>query len=255
MRHRVGRGIDTAGVFLAIAVCFSSVMSLDARADGKQGHDFGVGIVTGVPELLGVELKWMPWDILETSAGLGSAPINGFLQSQVTLSPIPVDLQTGDTFNLYPSATYSLSTVALGIKLMPWTEGLFIKAGYQAIQFATNYTANLKNETTGGVSNGVISGTLSLSQPVVTPMLGYQFTISPRLYIDLSLGASIMLPANSTLTTGGSLASIMTLSPGGTQNFENAKADLQTQVDNAIRAYQSQLRVFPSMLIGFGIFL
>ncbi len=218
----------------------------------KAGRTLGIGVLAGAPDLLGAELKLLFLPRFEFDIGTGTLPINTFLQSKVALAPIALDLQLPDTFLLVPSSSYAISNVILSVKFFPFEQGFFIKAGLNWVSMSAHLVSDLKNSTLGTTLSGVATGDFALSQLFLTPALGYQIFLFSGVHLDLALGLSILFPAKYTISTGGTLTSLLALNAAATQSFETAKGQAVEQVNQAIQTYQNQVKYLPSIFLGLG---
>jgi hypothetical protein len=103
----------------------------DCYARGlSSDHSFGLAVTSGVPQLISGELRLLMVPGFEFGAAFGAFPVNSIAQSVYSFSPIPVDLNTGNTYNMYPSGTYSLSGMYAFARWFPWGTGFFLHLAY-----------------------------------------------------------------------------------------------------------------------------
>jgi hypothetical protein len=217
------------------------------------GKTFGVDIVGGFPQLVGLELSYLGWTYINPTLSFGSGPINGLLGSLIPLSPMPVNLAVPDTYNLYPSANFGLSSFSFYLKcFFAEKSGFFVDLMLARASFSASVSGNLRNETTQNTLGGAVSGSASLSQLMVGLAVGYQINIASTFFIEGAVGGGYLLAPTYGISFGGSAASFLAIAPNGEQMLENAKAELQSSFDSAISTYISSVRYLPFAFLNVG---
>jgi hypothetical protein len=188
----------------------------------------------------------------EFAVGFGSFPINGLVHSIYNFQPIPIDLQTSDTYTLNPSGTFSLSSIYLYARWYPWTSGWFLQTGFYSMSFSANISGALVDQTQGTSSDGAISGSVSITQTMIELGPGYQIVFGSHLHLDLGVGVLYLLPGTSSTDLGGSLSNFVTLNSTANANYEAAKASLATDVNQAMSSYRDRYKFLPSAFLSLG---
>ncbi|MGZ3710000.1 MAG: hypothetical protein ACXVBC_13855, partial [Bdellovibrionota bacterium] len=206
-----------------------------------------------IPDLTGVEFRFVRLGIFEFSGSFGIFPINSFVQNAVKLGPTPVDLSTGHAYNLYPSSIYYMNTLGAAIRCFPFSHGLFFKAQFTSVNLGASISGSLKDETTATDLGNVITGSLGINQLMVGLSVGYQWVWFQRMLFELSLGADYLVPATSSVSATGDVAKIAAFAPGGGTAFNGAVTQVQNGVASAVGAYSSLLKVLPTAMIAIGV--
>lgn len=229
-----------------------------ARADdfnSKDGHTLGLGATVGLPQLLSAEVRIVSVKNFEFGVGLGAFPANQLAQSLYSFSPIPINLQTGDTYNIYPSATYSLSGIYAFARWFPWGRGWYMSMSLHSLSLSASISGTLKDETLGTSVTGALDASVGITQPMVDIGPGYQFLIGEHFHVDLGLGLLFLLPASSSVSIGGSLSSFVVLNSTAQTNYDNAKSSLVNAVNQAMSNYDNSLKFLPSFYLTLGYLL
>ena len=98
----------------------------------------------------------------------------------------------------------------------------------------------------------MISGNVSITQPLLELGPGYQFVLGNRIHVDLGAGLVILLPPSSSTSIGGSITDLLALSNSATASFDAAKASLGNAVNQAMSDYESQYKYLPSLYVTLG---
>lgn len=234
-----------------LSVVFVQGLPVGAKAD-TTGKLIGVGAVGGVPQLLGAELSFLGWGWIQPGITFGSVPVNSLLNSAIPLSPIPINISIPGLFNLYPSASYSLFGYGGFAKLRLTSWGLIANLLVSKVTFTGSATASLKNELTSGVVSGVVSGSFALEQWMVGPTFGIQASLGNALSFELALGGGYLLPPSYSLSLGGSAPAALSVLPGGTTAFDDAKSSLRDTFDSAVRSYRALTSFVPFAYVSLG---
>lgn len=221
--------------------------------DRFPGKTFGLSAVAGVPQFIGLELSYLNFSSFIFGMSFGSAPINGILNSRISLTPVPVQFSLPDTYNLYPTASYSMYSASVFVKFFPWKGGFFFDFTLSNVSFNTSVQGNLKDETTGGVFNSALSGSASLSQFILGLSAGYQVSIKSSVFLEFAVGAGYLLSPAYSISLGGTAAAAVGVVPNGEQAFSSAKSQVQAMYDSAINTYRSALSVIPMSYLNLGI--
>jgi hypothetical protein len=217
------------------------------------GKTFGVDIVGGFPQLVGLELSYLGWTYINPTLSFGSAPINGLLSSFIPLSPMAVNLAVPDTYNLYPSSNFGLSSFSFYLKcFFSEKSGFFVDLIVARAAFSATVSGDLRNETTKNTLGGAISGSASLNQMMVGLAVGYQITIASTFFIEGALGGGYLLAPNYSTSFGGSAANFLAIAPNGEQMLNDAKAQLQSSFDSAVSTYISSVKYLPFAFLNVG---
>jgi hypothetical protein len=233
--------------------------SLNARAAGlggfgdKSHHPAGIALTAGVPQLLALDARVTALAHFEFGIGYGAFPINSLANSIYQYQPTPVDLGTSDRFNLYPSGTYALSGVFAFARFFPSNNGgFFVHESNHSVNFSADISGSIKNETTGGVTNGALTGGVDINQPLLMVGPGWQFLIGDHFNLDISLAALIFLPATSNTQIGGSLAGFAALNSGAQTSYDQARTSITQSVNEAMAKYQESVKILPTAYLSIG---
>ena len=222
-----------------------------ASDSGRVSKTLGVNLVGGAPELVGLQISYVGLNKLTFGAGFGTLPVSSFINKLAPLSSISMQMASGGPYNIYPSAQYSLNSLSLFARWFP-IGSFFTSLGYSHLLGGGNLTGNLTNESTGGTTYGALTGNATFNQPIVTLALGYEFFHSSGFFLNVGAGLGYLLRLNYSVTIGGTIADLAPLDPTAASSFEEAKANLKTQVDDAITKLEGTTRIIPSVFIGMG---
>jgi hypothetical protein len=218
----------------------------------KEGRTLDLGVTGGFPQLIAGEIRIVRIPNFDLGVGFGSFPINSFAHSIYSFPAVPLDLQTGDNFYLVPTGTFSLTTVYIMSRWYPASTGFFLQLGFHVVSFSANISGALENRTLGTSAPGVVSGSVNITQPMLDFGPGYQFLIGDHFHIDIGLGFIYLLKPSSSESIGGSLSSLVVLNSKANENFEAAKANLASDVNNAMGTYQAHVKYLPSIYLTLG---
>lgn len=238
-----------ATVAILLVATQEATASFGSRRDS---HTLGLSMSAGLPQLVSGELRISSVPHFDFAAGAGGLPINSFLNSVYAFTPVPIDLQAGETFNLYPSATYSLSSLYAFARWYPGGDGFFFQFSASSVVFTGRLSGSLRNETLGTSTANALSGTITVSQPSVVLGPGYQFLIGDHFHLDLGAGLGMLLPATSSTSLGGSISSFVALNAAASANYESAKTNLANSVNAAMASYQAAVKFYPSLFLTLG---
>jgi hypothetical protein len=217
----------------------------------SEEFSFGIGSTVGLPNLISFDLRFPGLKRIEGGLSLGSFPADRLIQRQIALEAIPVDLQQEDPYALYPSASFKLTSFSPYFRVYFSDEGqFFFQTSYAIWRFSAALNADLQNETTDVRTRGVIAGTLTINQPLVTPSLGWRFKIANAAILDLGFGASFLLKTDPSLNVGGSLSNILTLVPDAQNSFDQAIDQAGADLENAVTELRNQISFLPAIFVG-----
>jgi hypothetical protein len=223
-------------------------------SSNKTSHTVGLALTTGFPQLISAEVRVTSVPHLEFGLGFGGFPANAVASSIYTPKPVPIDLHLTDTYNLYPSTSFSLTGFYAFARWFPGdsSSGFFWHLSFHTVSFSAQLDGDLKDETTGGTIKGALSGDVSLLQPLVMTGPGYQFLFGEHFHLDLGAALIVLFHASSSVNIGGSLAALASLDPTAQANYNAAKASVADQVNGAMATYQSSVKVLPSVYMSLG---
>lgn len=229
------------------AICFADPV--------LQNKNFAFDTGVGIPQLIGVNLSYVGWTPLSIGLGFGSAPINSLISRQVTLNPIPVSLPSiSDSYSLYPSASFQVYSFSAFIKYFLGDSGWMAELLYTSLTLNASFQADLKDETTGGISSNVVSGSAQLTQPILGLALGYEFSFFSNFFASFALGAGYLFPPSYSFSIGGTASAALGALPSADEtSFDSAKSQIQSSFDSAVAAYRSALKFIPFLLINVGV--
>lgn len=212
----------------------------------------GIGAVGGLPQLLGVDLRYLGSSVLEFGVGFGSVPLNKWVKPYVTLENIPLDLGLDDEYQLEPDASYRLTGFTPFVRLYPFGGAFYVQASYSVWKFSTSITGSLRNLDTDELTAGVVTGNLTIRQTVTTPAIGWRTWIS-SLYLDFGLGLGILRQTEPSVSIGGSLSSIASASEEGREAFEQAQEDISQAVQDGVNTFREKVSFVPALYLGLGL--
>lgn len=225
------------------------VFSIAVGAKDKDSS-FAIGGSSGLPHLLAFDMRYVGFENVEFGLSFGSLPLNSLLSGQITLSPQDVDLQQSDPYRLYPRAGFSLTGYTPYLRYYPSSGVFYFQLSYSMWRFLASVNGDLRNETTGTTSAGVVSGTLSINQVVLTPSLGWRWIVAQSFHLDFGLGLSFLRRTQAAVNVGGSLGNFVGLVPSAEQAFNDAVDQIESQLDTGVAALQDNIPILPSLYLG-----
>jgi hypothetical protein len=201
MAQQLARTLSPLLLTLLLFLAFVPARAAEAAGLGSYGdksrHPAGVAFTAGVPQLLALDVRVTALSHFEFGAGYGAFPVNALANSIYQFQPTAVDLGTSDRYNLYPTGSYGLSGIFAFARFFPSSDGgFFVHLGIHSVNFSANINGSLKNETTGGVTNGALSGSIGINQPLVMVGPGWQFLIGKSEYQQSNYGSSYYVHAS-----------------------------------------------------------
>lgn len=246
----IAKTLLTLTVLIALATSIATAQG--DSSNPKEGHWVGIGASTGFPQLISGELRIVSVSHLEFGVGLGGFPANALAQSLYSFAPLPIDLQTGDTYNIYPSGTYTLSGVYAFARWFPWCRGWFLNLSLHSLSLSATIGGMIKDETLNTSVNGALAATVMINQLMINLGPGYQFFLGEHFHLDAGLGLTFLLPPSSSVAMGGSLASFVVLNSAATASYNEVKSNLVGAVNQAMTSYANSLRFLPSVYLTIG---
>ncbi|MBF0363351.1 MAG: hypothetical protein HQK49_20180 [Oligoflexia bacterium] len=214
---------------------------------------FEINAVGGVPQLLGVEGAFVGIPHLAFGVGYGYYPINSFLQKQVHINNVSL----GTEFEIIPEVTYTLNTMSGFIRLFPFdsnNSGFFFQIGYAPWKLSAELSADLYSKTLKRTMyNNVITGTGELEEIIWAATIGYHALLTPYIFVIGGIGVARMLMPTYTLNIQGEYLRYMLLIPSLRTEYENAKADVQKELDNKISEFHDKYEYIPSLFVSIGV--
>ncbi len=202
--------------------------------------------------MAGIELDYLGFDPIVPGMTFGSLPINDTLNRYIILNPIPLPLSLGDTYMVYPRANYAIYSASFDIKWFIPGSNFFLDFTFSSVSFSATISGDLKNETTGGISPSAISGTAKFTQVIPGLMLGHQWQIGSKFFIESAFGGGIPITPSYSLNLSGSATSAIAVAPDGPEKFESAKASIQAAYDDAVNKYRSTVKFLPFAYFNIG---
>lgn len=240
-------------ITLQFSLLLLAIISIPANASQRPNNrDIGIEASAGIPELVGLRLSYLRISHLILGGGFGTFPVNSFLKSKIQLSPTPIQMSSGGPYNMYPSATYTVMGFHAFLKYFPFESGWFSSFEYASLGARGVFSGDLKNESTGKISGGALSGDFQYTQPILAFTLGYEFYIQQRINISFGIGVGYLPKSTYTLSMGGTASSIAPLDPVADQSFENSKQEIQAQTAAGVAALQNSFKFIPSIYLTIG---
>jgi hypothetical protein len=175
-------------------VLLLGLSTASASENARDNRKVSLGLIAGMPDMIGVQVKAEGVPNFEFGGSIGSFSMDPILRSRVPLSGVPVNLGLPDSYEIVPTASFNLFDVSIFARYFPWSTGFFTQIGFDWWHFGTNFTGDLKDINTGISTSGVVTGTLDLKQPMLSPSVGYQFFLSDRFVLDTAAGLSFHFP-------------------------------------------------------------
>jgi hypothetical protein len=236
---------------LAFIVVFLSLSVLPRHA--VAGQTLSVDVSAGVPHLLSFELAYLGLGPVVVGVGFGSLPVNSVLQRS-----IPMDNRAiSGGYTLLPSGNYSFLTVSAFLRWFPLAkdkaDGMFLELNVARWKFTSNVTGDLRNDSSGAVIGNALSGTIDFQQPMATLGIGYKYSIGSSFFLQGAVGATYLFTPSHTTVIGGSIEQVVPLANQSTiDSFEQAKADVNAQVERGVGTLQSTTKIIPALWLGMG---
>lgn len=220
------------------------------------GAVIGIDAVGGLPQMIGGEIRAFPserkWHV---GVGYGFFPIDGMLQRAIKLP----SRDLGDGFKLTSHAEYSLTSFSTFIRHYPGARsapgGFFLQFNYAYWNGSADAGIDLSHSS--GLSilslRNAVSGTISVTQHVLTLMAGHQFFLSKSLFIDVAGGIAYLLPVETSVefnTQNSLLLSIVSAVAGA--NLADAKKRLTEDVDSKVKDFWGKYFIAPQLFIAIG---
>lgn len=236
-------------LFLIIATTFALACPQTGAARDQW---LGLNAVAGTPYLLGVQMSYIASAKFHFGFGFGSLPINSLLQAKIKFDPVPIDLPLDGVFNIYTSATYSITSSSVFTRYYPNEDWLFTELGYSFWKFNASVNGDLKNETLGTVSHAAISGNGTLNQHMLTLAAGYEHLYQSGFFFNIALGASWLVRVYHTVTIGGNASQIAPLVSGADEKFTAASESIKSQIDKSVQTYRDKISILPALFFSIG---
>jgi hypothetical protein len=238
-----------------LSICFITVL-LCCQARSESSKILGIEVAAGAPQVLSVQLVYWGLGTVAVGIGFGSAPVNSLIQPSVPTTTIALSLGLPDSYSLIPSSSFSLTTTSAFLRYKPTGatgSGFISELNFARWGFGAAVNGTLLNQTTGDRTSGVATGSLDLSQPVLSAMVGYQVALADSLTVLFSGGVGYLFPTAYTTTISGSITTALPLAGAAAQaDFESAKSNLNQQIRTGIDTVRSRVRWIPALSITLG---
>gem|GEM_PF-3762088 len=236
---------------LIFVVVFLSLSVLPRHA--KAGQTLSVDVTAGVPHLLSFELAYLGLGPVVVGVGFGSLPVNSVLQRN-----IPMDSRAiSGGYTLLPSGRYSFLTVSAFLRWFPLSkdkvDGMFLELNVARWKFTSSVTGDLREDSSGRVVGNALNGTIDFQQPMATFAIGYKYSIGSSFFLHGAVGATYLFKPTHTTVIGGSIEQVVPLANQSTvDSFEQAKTDVNAQIDGGVNTLQSTTKIIPALWVGMG---
>jgi len=241
---------------LWLAIGLSLLFAHGVKAEGpvRSTKNVGLGLSGGLPQLISLEMSLLTLSPLTFGLTYGSAPINGIINRQLNLKPIPIDVGGGlGSFEIVPNASFSLTSFSGYVRYYFGNEWFFAQLGYGALTFKASVSAGLRNKDTGASVGGIVSGSATLVQPMVYPAIGGEVLFPFGLYMNLGLGAGYLLKLKKSISIGGTAVSYASLLPETSAALNEAKAKLETEFNQKVDEIRELVNWSPVAFISLGL--
>jgi len=208
----------------------------------------------GVPVIANAEVSVLFAEHWQIGFGYGYVP------GLSSLSAISVPTQTlslnglPDSFSVTPKLTASLDMLTPFLRFFPTERNWYFQLSYSILRMNMGISGTIEDATTGQGIGGVITGSVSVWQPIPTISMGHIFA-SKEFFVNLSLGVSFLMSPWVSVSVGGAIPDALggtSANQGAITNMQNNMSDsIQKSVDTA----RQQITLIPSILISAGLFL
>lgn len=245
--HSLCRGFQKAVLTPLIAGLFF----LSGSAHGARTL-FAIDASLGLPQLASLELSYTGLQYVQVGVGIGVIPINSILQENVSISTVALNSQ----YSVDPYATYRMTATSVFARLSPYDlrdGGLYFEVSLMRWVFNADVYGTLQDSTSGTSIPGALSGYFGLDQVLASVSVGYRAQLTKNIFLGGSLGASYMLTPNFSTYIGGSITSVLPFADQALQDsFEQAKTDIDSQIQSEINALRATTTWLPSVNIVLG---
>lgn len=210
-------------------------------------------LVGGLPHLVSLELAYWGLGPVVAGIGFGSLPVNAVLKKN-----IPMDSRAiSGGYTLLPDANYSFISISAFLRYFPFNEnkgsGTFFELNVARWKFNASVAGDLREDSSGNVVGNALNGAIDLSQPMASLFIGYRSMLTQNLFLNTAMGATYLFPTTHSTVVSGTLTSVL---PLATQpqidSFEQAKADINTQVDDGINDMEATTKIIPAVWLSIG---
>lgn len=229
------------------------ILSLPAgRSAAGQESRLALGAVGGLPQMIGGEIRYLGVRGFSFGLGFGSLPINGIMNSAVTLDPQQVDLVAGKVHMLTPEAKYSMFSTTLSARYYPWEGGLFAQLGFASWVFKTQFSGTLQNVTDDTDPVEAISGSASINQTMASLSVGYQIGSGSGFFADFGLGGSFHFRPGRSISIGGLATNAGLVGASEEEALEAEVDDVEAQFNEAVDEFAAKVNFSPVLYFGVG---
>lgn len=229
------------------------LVALSLSAPARGASSFSVDIAAGIPHLLSFELSYWGLGPFVAGVGFGSLPVNRVLQNN-----IPIDNRAvSGGYTLLPTANYSFIAISAFLRYFPFNgnkgSGTFLELNVARWKFNANVVGDLREDGTGSVVGSALNGTIDFQQPLASVIVGYRSMLTANLFLHAGVGATYLFTPSHTTVINGAISSVLPLASQPTiDSFEQAKTDVDNQVNNGVNALETTTKVIPAIWFNMG---
>jgi hypothetical protein len=246
---------------MSCRLVIAAALLLGTAARAESSKIFAIGGTVGLPQLEALELRYTGFKQIEFGMGFGVLPqldaflkrkVDTYLNNNISADKRELVLQAGQTSLILPSSSFKLTGFSPFVRIYPWGGPFYAQLGYTIWRFRGSIMGDVQNETTGTVSYGLISGSADLNQPVITAAIGWKHRFLGSLYFDFGFGAFSLQPAKSSISIGGTVASLANVLPDAQAKLDSTQTEINQKVAAALTDLRRKLVLLPALYLAAG---
>lgn len=211
---------------------------------------FSLDVVAGLPQLIGVEVGFTGIKKLQIGAGFGFLPVNSILGDKADIPPQPLNA----TFSLDPSNDFSMIAPSAYIRFFPTANRIFLQLSFAYWQLSDDISGDLLS-LGFVVMKDAVTGKADVKVANLSLIVGYKVNLKQNLFFSVGAGVSYLLSATSSIEIGGDYASVASVIPGLSTEFEIAKQSAKEDLENTVEDLKNDYKLLPVAFVNLGITL
>jgi len=220
---------------------------------GRGGKDAQVAVVGGLPNLLGLQMGFIGLKKWTFGAEFGMYPgVDSYINDHYKLNPIPIGVISKNPYYLVPTAEYNLMNMGGFIRFFPFSQVLFLHAGFGALRLGGNISADFRDELTGFTMNDVVSADLTVWVPHTSLLIGLEAQFGFGLFLNVAIGGMYLIQAKHTLDIGGLAGMAIMADPDSDDGLTGAKKDLDKKITKELENFYNQYKISPAAFFSIG---